>query len=104
MTTTTKETTMTTTRIDAEEMGAPDQAEIAAFQQAAADANMTCVRAAAKVADAREALAYASAEEAKAQAIVAKVNVTGAELQARVQFAREANGGQRLVVPGNGRR
>lgn len=92
---------MTTSRTDAEAMGAPDQAEIAAFQQAGADAQMAVIRCNAKVAQAQEDLALAQADLARANTVVAKINVQGAELQQRVQFSREAS--SRLVVPGMAR-
>jgi hypothetical protein len=82
------------------ELGAPDQEEIAAYQRAANDAQMAGVRASAKVAEYEEALAYARAELAATNTTVAKLNVTGAELQARLQFAKAAAGTQRLVASG----
>lgn len=85
-------------------MGAPNQEEIATFQQAASDAQMMVIRCNAKVAEAQESLALAQAELAAANTAVAKINVAGAELQQRVEFARQASAATRLVksapVPG----
>jgi hypothetical protein len=89
---------MTTSRTEAEDMGAPSQDEIAAFQQVGQDAQMEVIRANFRVAEAQEALALAQADLAKANTVVARVNVQGAELQHRVQFSREAT--SRLLVPG----
>lgn len=93
---------MTTTTIkDAEEMGAPSQEEIAKFQQAGADAQMAVIRCNARVAEAQEALAVAQADLAHANVVVAKVNLTGAELQQRVNFSREASAAlPKLHTPG----
>jgi hypothetical protein len=95
-----KKIQMTATTIkQAEDMGAPSQEEIAAYQQTSAEAQLAQVRASAKVAECSEALAYAQADLAATQTVLAKLNLTGAELQQRVNFSREASGGKRLLVP-----
>jgi hypothetical protein len=80
------------------EMGAPDGAEIAAFQERANEASMAVIRANAAVAEAREALAYREAEAAGAQTAVARLNVEGALLQQRVNFAQSATKAAASIV------
>jgi hypothetical protein len=86
---------MTTT-----EAGAPTQDEIAAYQQAASDAQMDTIKANAKVAECQEFLALAQAELAHTNAVMARLNVTGAELQQRVNFAQAAAAASKIVTPG----
>lgn len=93
-------TKMTTTMSEAEAMGAPTQEEIAAYQQASADAQMAGIKANLAVAEAQHALSLAQADLAGTNAIVAKLNVVGAELQQRVNFAREASAASPIVTPG----
>jgi hypothetical protein len=81
-------------------MGAPTQEEIAAYQTASTEAQLAQVRAQAKVAECSEALAYAQADLARTQAVLARLNVTGAELQQRVNLSREAAAASPIVTPG----
>lgn len=91
---------MTTSLADAENMGAPTQEEIAAYQSASADAQLAGVKATLAVAEAQHALSLAQADLAGTNAIVAKLNVVGAELQQRVNFSREAANASPIVTPG----
>lgn len=91
---------MTNSLADAENMGAPSQDEIGAFQQASADAQMAGIKANQAVAEAQHALSLAQADLAGCNAVTARINVVGAELQQRVNFAREAAAASQIVTPG----
>ena len=71
-------------------MGAPTQEEVTAYQVKSDNAQMTAIQAEAAVAEAQEALAYRQAESAAARAAVARLNVDGARLQQRMNFAKQA--------------
>lgn len=86
---------MTTT-----EAGAPTPEEIAAYQQASQDAQMDHARATAKIAAAQEGLAKAQYDLSVINTVMANLNIQGAELQQRVNFAQAASAASQIVTPG----
>lgn len=83
------------------DMGAPSEAEINAFNARNGVAQLSAIEANARVAEAEEGLARARHEAASAQTVLAKLNIEGARLQQRLQFAQAAAQSQKLAVAGN---
>ena len=82
------------------DVGAPSQAEIDAFNARTGVAQIAVIEANAGVAEAEENLAHARYRAAAAGTVLAKLNVEGAGLQQRLQFAQAAAASGKLVVAG----